>query len=36
MAFLYIIKAVFKLILGDNPIIECLKSALIYGGIDKM
>lgn len=32
MAFLYKIKAVFKLILGGNPIIKCLKTALINGG----
>ena len=36
MAFLNKIKAVFKLILGRNPIIKCLKTALINGGSDKM
>lgn len=34
MAFLHKAKAAFKLILVGNPIIECLKAALINGGCD--
>lgn len=36
MAFLHKIKAIFKLILGSNPIIKCLKTALIIEVSDKM
>jgi len=36
MAFLHKIKAVFKLILGSNPIIKCLKTAICSVGRYKL